>query len=120
MKKITPVILAAILIVISCIFIAGCVDTPAAQDPQQPAVSIDKENPVYSVTVKTDGCDTFSVGSIFELQFPESPSTGCSWQLVKGEEILYNDFYVPPKSSSGLLAIQPRGDRLNICNLYRG
>ncbi|HJJ44705.1 MAG: protease inhibitor I42 family protein [Methanocorpusculum sp.] len=117
MKKITPVILAAILIVISCIFIAGCVTTPAepaTPGTDQPAVSIDKENPIYSVTVKTDGCDTFSVGSIFELQLPESPSTGCSWQLVKGEEILYNDFYVPPKSSSGLLEIQPRGDVVDV------
>ena len=48
MKKITPVILAAILIVISCIFIAGCVTTPAepaTPGTDQPAVSIDKEKP---------------------------------------------------------------------------
>ncbi|MDO5847367.1 MAG: protease inhibitor I42 family protein [Methanocorpusculum sp.] len=111
MKKITPIVIAAVLVVISCIFIAGCVSTPAepaTPGGQQPAVSVDKENPVYSVTVKTDGCDTFSAGSIFELQLPENQSTGCSWQIVEGEEILYNDFYVPPQSSSGLLSVKLR------------
>ncbi|MDO5847368.1 MAG: protease inhibitor I42 family protein [Methanocorpusculum sp.] len=87
MKKITPIVIAAILIVISCIFIAGCVTTPAA--------TIDKENPAYSVTVKTStaGFDTFPVGGIFELQFPDnSASTGYVWEVVEGKEILYKDF----------------------------
>ena len=99
MKKIIPIIVAVVLIVISCIFIAGCVTTPAQQGtqqtPQQPAVTIDKENPAYSVTVKTStaGFDTFPVGGIFELRFPDNGgSTGYTWQVIDGKEILYKDF----------------------------
>ena len=86
MKKITPVILAAVLIVISCIFIAGCVTTPA--------VTIDKENPAYSVTVKASiGYDNFPTGGIFEIQVPDNGgSTGYTWQVIAGSEILYKDF----------------------------
>ena len=114
MKKITPVILAAVLIVIGCIFVAGCVTTPAAQDSQQPegtpAVSIDKENPAYSVTVKTSGNDPFATGAIFELQFPDNgASTGYVWEVVDGKDILYKEFTVQPSlSPSGLLGAAPK------------
>ncbi|HJJ44704.1 MAG TPA: protease inhibitor I42 family protein [Methanocorpusculum sp.] len=109
MKKITPVILAAVLIVISCIFIAGCVTTPA--------VTIDKENPAYSVTVKASiGYDNFPTGGIFEIQVPDNGgSTGYTWQVIAGSEILYKEFTgtsTPVLSRPGLLGgdleIKPR------------
>ncbi len=104
MKKITPIVIAVVLIVVSCIFIAGCVDNPAQQQgtqqtQQQPAVTIDKENPAYSVTVRTStaGFDNFPVGGIFELRFPDNGgSTGYTWQVIDGKDILYKDFTSQP------------------------
>ena len=106
MKKITAIIVAAALIVIGCVFMAGCVQTPdqpsgATTPTQGPAVQqtadLKDKTPAYTVTVKTSGCDNFSTGDIFELQFPDNGgSTGYTWEVIEGKEILYKDFVDQP------------------------
>lgn len=94
MKKIYYLLLSAVIIC-GCIIAAGCVQEPATSPDLPPAVTLDKEHPAYSVTVSTAGMDTYSRGDIFALEFLSNPSTGYTWEVIEGNEILYSNMKIP-------------------------
>lgn len=124
MKKVFLLILAA-AILCGCIFAAGCVDeqSPAVQTGEEtPADEAEVGDPAYSVTVTTSGKDTYSKGDIFSLTFVSNPSTGYTWVVTEGKEILYNEFSSSDEQSAiplvtGALKEQDGDGTLNIVDI---
>jgi len=95
MKKVFTVLIL-LAVVAGCVLAAGCTAANTQVSQKVP------DDVAYTVTVSKEGPTTYNVGDIFALKFLTNPTTGYDWQVVKGNEILYNTFRDAGEKDTGL------------------
>ena len=84
-KKSALIILAAAVVLIGCIFAAGCV---------QPT---DKE-PVSSISIEKEGSLYYNIGDTFTVTLPSNPSTGYAWYATPQDGLKVTETATPGES----------------------